>query len=175
MRTFIQVDYWKPYIKQPENKTMNVSISTVEALARLEAIEAEQKELRKLLESSKEEEAVGSLLESNELVHGWTNFQHQFNYEFGTIELAESYSKAFETFIKLRQCKGSEAAEGQEEQWMLEPMDDTVHIEHWNSLDVKIKQLSPCFSTEEYAQAAIESVGEENILQMFKTFSHYEG
>lgn len=163
---------WKPFIKQQENRTMN----TTEALARLEAIEAEQKELRKLLEQAEKEEAIGSLLKSsvNAALAG-TRFTSSLNCQFGTIELAEVYSKAFETFIKLRQCKGSVGVAKGLLQYILHVRDNGVISHCFSSVGYKMDNISPCFSTKEYADAAIKTVGEFEIIQMFKTFSHYEG
>lgn len=170
------IDTWKPYNKL-ENKTVNVSISTIEALARLEAIEAEQKELRKLLEASEKKEAVGSLLNTTcENIHAVTEFTSCLDKEIGTKELAEAYSSAFETFIKLRQQPGSVGASIDGYHYFIHPSTTNICIvTKRQDITHKLAHISPCFSTQEYAEAAIKNVGEETILQMMRTFSHYEG
>jgi hypothetical protein len=146
-----------------------------QALARLEAIETEQKELRKLLETP-EEKFVGSLLSKNNNMERANNraFTSDLDKEIGTVELADNYSDAFETFIKLRQCEGSVGAKDGVEQYLIFAPDNDVIVDYFTSSYYKANSASPCFSTKEYAEAAIKTVGEFEIIQMFKIFSHYE-
>lgn len=164
---------WKPY-KQQEN-TMTTLSTKQQALTRLETIEAEQKELRKLLEAPEEEKGVGSLLTKvNNYFTTDTLFTETLDKEIGTKKLSEAYSAAFETFIKLRQCEGSVGAKDGVEQYLIFAPNKDVIVDYFASSYYKVNSVSPCFSTKEYAEAAIKTVGEFEIIQMFKTFSHYE-
>lgn len=83
----------------------------------------------------------------------------------------EAYRGAFKTFIELRKCQGTEPASGTYQHSMMPTakMEKITILSSTHQSD-KMMNLSPTFDTEDNLRAAIESVGKENILNMFKTF-----
>jgi len=164
----------------------------------LDKIKQLQEEMKKLEQIVNAPEEVGSLLYKNarnsyepDYSISWsasTGLFHTFNVDkcmrnppkasttFQSQELTDNYAKAFNTFLALRHCEGSEPAVDKKEQWCirvdcfsLKPDVCVYGMEY-----AKITELSPMFSSEEYARAAIDCVGEKNIIHMFKTFHHVE-
>ena len=87
---------------------------------------------------------------------------------------AEDYAKAFNTFFALRHCEGSETAKDGVLQFNIVLEDsivDSLCVGECLSILTKINRATVCFDTEENANKAIETVGEENILHMMKTFA----
>lgn len=95
---------------------------------------------------------------------------------FQSQELADNYAKAFNTFLALRHCEGSEPVKSETQQWSI-VIDYTMTyltVPCSTSTHYKVVELSPMFSSAKHAQAAINTVGEKNIIRMFKTFHHVE-
>ena len=87
---------------------------------------------------------------------------------------ADDYAKAFNTFFALRHCEGSEPAKDVVPQYIIvlgDSIVDSLCICEYLSILTKIERATVCFDTEENANKAIETVGEENILHMMKTFA----
>ena len=91
-------------------------------------------------------------------------------------EMLENYQKAFETFIALRQCNGTASPLQDNRQWIIKVSQDIkqAFLSYYCYNGFKMSVLSPCFSSQEFAQEAIDKLGQEAIMHMFKTFSHYE-
>lgn len=162
-------------------------------LERLNALESEAKELRKIIEAPEQPPSLltkpepgiqdityrvsatgygrlrsytGAIVASNDgpYNHG-NNFQSE--------ELADAYAEAFDTLLLLRHQPGTVAPTGAI-QWLISV---NFYLTTCSTLmeDNKFKKLTritPCFASEEHAKQAIETVGEERILRMFKTLHH---
>lgn len=167
------------------------------ALERLNALESEAKELRKIIEAP---EAASSLLTkpvplssqayywslTHDAYDGTVSFQTSSRkavvateYSGGNIfqsqELTEAYAEAFDTMLLLRHQPGTVTATWNLTQWVIQPSDDhmlTLEVDDWIGLASKSGFISPCFATESDALRAIKTVGEERILRMFKTLHH---
>ena len=145
-----------------------------EAKQQLEKLEAEVQKLKEII--NKPEKAV-SLLEDGEWLmclqpYHWrygTQPVDPFNFESSSI--AQSYSEAFNTMLALRKCEGSCTTVNGKDQWSIDidvSLKDTEIYAYLGNYS-KIIALSPSFSSKEYTQAAIDKVGKENIVKMFKT------
>jgi len=91
---------------------------------------------------------------------------------FTTQEQAENYRKAFEVFLELRRCEGSEVV-STDTQFVIRPFDSTVdciEVAESTHCAAKASDISPCFDSRESANRAINKLGAENILHMFRTF-----
>jgi len=113
--------------------------------------------------------------EFNTVVYRGANLANTYDYKgaaFTTKEQAENYCKAFETFLELRRCEGSEPAMNNKKQYMLGLHTSSILlvVEGYYGLENKLDKLSPCFVSREKAEAAFDKIGKENILHMFKTF-----
>lgn len=85
-------------------------------------------------------------------------------------ETAKAYHEALDTFIQLRKCHGSEPVTDTE-QYFISPNESvSPRILSSRFIGDKVSEISPAFDTRQNAQNAINSVGEENIINMFKTF-----
>lgn len=86
-------------------------------------------------------------------------------------EMANAYDKAFKTMIELRKCQGTEPANDNVQYFIVPRLDTNILVAVSSKhLSGKCSEISPMFDTEDNLNAAIESVGKENILDMFKTF-----
>jgi len=98
----------------------------------------------------------------------FTSYKESFN-AFTTKELAQDYAEAFLTMLELRRQPGTipYTPKG-----VLIAYDkpavtiDTVHP------TVHIHSASPCFDSNESAKAAINKVGKDKLIKMFKTLHH---
>ena len=136
-----------------------------QALQKLDALEKEAQALRKIIEAPEKEER---LLE----VNGSTDDMYIWALRVcADKNILDEYYKAFKTFLLLRQQEGSEPPKDGE-QWCIVCNSSTVelYVSSFIHQDNKINRLIPSFKTVEYAQKAINFVGEENIIHMFKTF-----
>lgn len=166
-----------------------------QALARLTALESEALALRKIIEAP---EPAKSLLTKPEPGSGKTYFAvtgngisplHTYAYTaiatspsayqqgsiFQTQTLAEAYAQAIETMLLLRHQPGTVPANSGT--YVLRVVTHygqpiLIKPDTWNSTGFVASFISPCFDTEADAIAAINTVGEERILRMFKTFHH---
>lgn len=146
-----------------------------------------QAELEKLkAEDNKEDTKVNCLIQSPEYNDGcyfltdetecftaaeyWNDEDAKNNMWFADKEQAERYAEALSTFILLRKQEGTEPAKDNM-QWVIE-LDDEGNIcfEDWESAGAKLRCISPCFNSRENAHKAIENLGEERIVNMFKYF-----
>lgn len=89
---------------------------------------------------------------------------------FADDQQCARYAEALTTFILLRKQPGSEAVKDERQYTIETENGDVLGIypvttEYW-----KFVCISPCFNSEEAARKAIETVGEERILNMFKYF-----
>lgn len=96
---------------------------------------------------------------------------------FQTDKLADAYAEAIETMLLLRHQPGTEPALAKKVQLVISPRfgPDRLQICEWSSMDIKAEYLSPCFQTQDAAQAAIDTIGADRILRMFKTLHHVGG
>lgn len=154
-----------------------------QALERLSALEAEAAALRKIIEAP---EVAGSLLTKNTRAGGFhfiaaapsAGFMSYFirttagdgcGNIFQTEEIADAYADALNTLLLLRHQPGTVPAEDIVGQWMVCPGRDAGV---WYTLDAKMGRISPCFATSEDAQRAIDTIGADRILRMFRTLHH---
>jgi hypothetical protein len=93
-------------------------------------------------------------------------FEHD---SFASFKQRNAYADALDTLLMLRHQPGSEAANGENMQWSIETEANDLEITYWDSLDFKLRSLSPFFSTEEAAKSAIDTIGADRILRMFRT------
>lgn len=92
---------------------------------------------------------------------------------FPSAALAAKYAEAFSTFLALRQQPNSVPVSGQTQFQVDVGMDGkTIGVVQFNALSAKLSNLSPCFTTKEAAQAAIDSISPIKILAMYRTFQH---
>lgn len=145
-----------------------------EAKQQLEKLEAEVQKLKEIINKP---EKAGSLLEDGEWLmclqpYHWrygTQPVDPFNFESSSI--AQSYAEAFNTMLALRKCEGSECCIDDKFQSAIgisQSLED-LRVFNYTSSYAKFDSASPMFISEEYAQAAIDKVGKENIIKMFKT------
>lgn len=82
--------------------------------------------------------------------------------------IANQYQEAFETMILLRQQPGSEAAKNDAQYSIFVEEGKITCSILFECINSKMTEISPCFATQEDAQLAIDTVGAERILRMFK-------
>jgi hypothetical protein len=84
---------------------------------------------------------------------------------------ALAYADALDTLLMLRHQPGSEPAKD-EEQWTIRTGDvqrGTLSTTYLFGTNVKASRISPCFATDADARAAIDTIGADRILRMFRT------
>jgi hypothetical protein len=86
---------------------------------------------------------------------------------FQNAATADKYAKAFNTMLALRHCKGSVKAVDAVEQCHVNSLGD---VDHFHALFYK-DTLSCVFSTYDAAYNAIETVGKQNIIDMYATMN----
>jgi hypothetical protein len=135
-----------------------------------------QAEHGKLVASLEAEESNDSLLQKGKFCilrgdQGFYTFEacdvHSFPNSFQDAATADKYAKAFNTMLALRHCKGSVKAVDDVRQWNITIMGyvDSFH-------DICYKDTLSCvFSTHKDAFNAIETVGKQNILDMYATMN----
>lgn len=85
-------------------------------------------------------------------------------------DTAKAYHEAFSVLLALRGCHGSEPV-SDKEQYFISPNESiSPRILCSRFVGDKVSEISPSFDTRQNAQNAINSVGEEHIINMFKTF-----
>lgn len=99
---------------------------------------------------------------------------------FQSEELANDYAQALNTLLLLRHQPGTVPAKDTGNQFIIEP--DWKRNEGNPSLYIKARELggliykmarvSPCFETLKDAKNAIEAIGEDALMHMFKTLHH---
>ncbi len=121
---------------------------------RIAALEAELAAIKKEMEA----EQAGSLLPSH-----WPRVER--------LEVpTDDYYYAIDTMLELRQQPGSEAAKDGVRQYLISFDCDVEN----RTTTYKIGMISPCFKTEEHAEAAIKAVGADRIARMFKVLHGVE-
>ena len=92
---------------------------------------------------------------------------------FQSQEIAEEYAHAFNTFLLLRHQPGTVPADANE-QWLIKLDLNTLKIRTvlTRALAWKLGRLTPCFSSQQAALDAVETVGVSAIVHMFNTFQH---
>lgn len=96
---------------------------------------------------------------------------------FQSEELAKAYAEAFDTMLLLRHQPGTVAPKISGSQWIIKTSNEqmiSLFVDGWCRWPTKSQSISPCFVTKKDAQRAIETVGEERIIRMFKTLHHVE-
>lgn len=88
---------------------------------------------------------------------------------FTDCDTADAYADALDTLLMLRHQPGTEAVNYFSEQFMV-----TVDVNRVYAIGMypdmrKITRISPCFATLDHAQAAIDTIGADRILRMFRT------
>lgn len=93
---------------------------------------------------------------------------------FTDLEIAEAYAEAVDTMLLLRHQPGTVAAKEGKEQFVIdiEGVSLRPFICPLEDLDMKAGYLSPCFITRKHAQDAVDAIGADRIVRMFKTFHH---
>lgn len=89
---------------------------------------------------------------------------------FADEDQCERYAEALTTFILLRKQPGTEPVCESMQFVISNNYDLSLCIDVYNSKHIKTTRLSPCFDSEENAKEAIEKVGKDRILRMFKYF-----
>lgn len=158
-----------------------------EAIARLDALEAEARKLREIIDAPDVDGLPlrngGHFIET--LNGGFTAYtpgcdsSHWAN-SLPSRVCAESYATALNTFMKLRHQPGTVAARHDVLQWIIEVDYPSLNrpelrIASYISLSNKTTRLSPCFNTKEAALNAAIAITRERIIDMFKTFHHVKG
>lgn len=165
------------------------------ALTRLNALESEAQALRKILEAP---EPAASLLTKPEPGNNDTYWAvgrtcgptyslsvgkmcaterdlqaYSHGNLFQSKELAQAYAEAIDTMLLLRHQPGTVPA-ADLSQVYINTKDSGARCNTATDSNIfsKMYRLSPCFAIHEQAQAAIDVVGEQRILRMFKTFHH---
>lgn len=101
--------------------------------------------------------------------YGWSPEGNETH--FADEEQCKRYAEALTTFILLRKQPGSEVANDNSQYIIkLKPWGTNPEVEYYSTVGYKLMNISPCFNSEESARKAIETLGEERILNMFKYF-----
>lgn len=159
-----------------------------QAKARIETIEQELAALRQIID------APGALLPSPGVHTGETYWvlgsntprgfiprpfgaEHVEDYSalpnmFTNEEVARAYAEAIVTFLLLRRQPGTEPANNEELQWQIVPDTVSVVCDSTVSLSRKVARISPCFESYDKANAAISTIGRDQITRMYRTFHH---
>lgn len=133
-------------------------------LARLDAIEREAAELRRIIEAPETLKAVvkkpllpDCIIRAHLAWSGTPNAGHKD---------VQAYAEAFNTLLDLRRQPGSEAVEDNKKQWGIYYKGDV-----WSAsfLSYKLSEVCPWFDSQEAAEAAIEAVGKDRIIRMMNT------
>jgi hypothetical protein len=154
--------------------TGNTKESLAAMATKIAELQAEHEKLVTILEA--EEESNNSLLQKGNwcILGGSLGF---YTYESDVIQkspdsfqdeaTADKYAKAFNTMLALRHCKGSVKAVNDVEQWHVSSIGDARSFHHLFYKDT----LSCVFRTYDDAFNAIETVGKQNILDMYATMN----
>lgn len=151
-----------------------------EARERLARIEQEAKALRQIIEAPDRllekpgsgPGAVGSVC----VIGGFKNEGD-----------SARYGRAFRTFTELRQQEGTVPAAGMptersvsgvnrcfiEPHWASDAREWRIVIKTYSGVGTQLARVSPAFASYGAAEKAIESIGEDVLLQMFFTFQHF--
>lgn len=161
-----------------------------QALDRLSALENEAKALRDIIEAPEKQDSLLTkpVPESDEKYYtiggipplgGFTPIARTArtlenkclggNF-FQSQEIAGHYAKALNTFLLLRHQPGTDVPSDGRGQWFIELHEDNLLIGMVCRIEYKINGISPPFTTRYFAEQAINAVGKDNIIHMFKTF-----
>lgn len=88
---------------------------------------------------------------------------------FQSVDVADAYADALDTLLMLRHQPGSEAAIEGGVQCFIRDADGNIAVDTWTSINYKTSCISPMFATFCDAQAAIDTIGADRILRMFRT------
>lgn len=134
-----------------------------EAMERLDAMAIELDALKAVIEAP----AHDNILDPDWLKGGVMS-AHQF-VPCPSFE----YRKAVYTLIELRTMDGTTKPEDVVTQYVVcvgyHNHMLVIEVDTWFSEDNKLNQISPCFRTEDQALAAIQKIGEDRLMHMFKT------
>jgi hypothetical protein len=97
---------------------------------------------------------------------------------FATKGLADLYSQALNTLLLLRRQLGTQPPSESAQTLLTVKKDKTTgnFVIHCSQMDNKITKLchvSPCFQDKDLAMQAVNSIGEQRILHMFRTLHGY--
>lgn len=163
------------------------------AIERLNALEAEAKALRKVIEEpesapsflskpvpgSKDEyfrigtESTGRFSVIESVAHNHEAAYYTHGSTFQSEELATDYAEAIDTMLLLRHQPGTVSPI---------PGRQAYGISWWKRaaniviapLESGTVLISPHFSSREYAEAALQTIGPDKIIRMYKTFGNIE-
>lgn len=137
-----------------------------QALQKLDALEKEAQELRKIIEAPEKED---SLLPP--MGKGLNPYISWVKFSAGNQKITQEYEKAIETFFLLRYQAGSEVSLDGKMQYLIRlDKNRGLYVDGWQHIGNKVTAISPCFRTVYHAEKAIIFIGTENIIHMIKTF-----
>jgi len=90
---------------------------------------------------------------------------------FQSEVIAKAYAEALDTLLLLRHQPGSERACGDRTQYIIRLTGDMgrLRVAGFDDTRLKAEYVTPCFVSQHWADLAIETVGADRILRMFKT------
>lgn len=122
-----------------------------QARARLAAIKAEAEELQRVIDTP---EPAPSLIAEDGLIY---------------------YAESLNTLVQLRQQEGTvPPRSGKQALIVARGIGEKVTPVFYGDMEKKVECISPCFSSYEYAIRAIQNIGAERILRMFKQLHHID-
>jgi hypothetical protein len=139
---------------------------------RLKALQAEYAaKFQAIVDEPEAPEPVGSLLPQN-----WGPYCcHMIAQEaFKSRDQMKAYASAINTLIELRRQPGTEKPDDSKRQWNIGITSGEVKPCFYNGANVRMDMISPCFATEEQAEAAKEKIGADRLKQMFNTLHGVE-
>lgn len=95
------------------------------------------------------------------------------NSPFASTLQSRQWVKALHTFMELKGHPLTVKPSEEKEEYVIRINTDEniLYIEEMLTLDGKLTEISPTFEIEEDAEEALNDIGKENLLHMFKTFS----
>lgn len=162
-------------------------MNKTEALTRLDALEAEARKLREITDAP---ESMPALLPPDgtctisTCLGRFVGFASKYSSvdldetnRFPDVQTATDYAHAINTLLLLRHQPGTVPAKEHVTQWVVECDPAYLNQLKANSFTqacIKLSKLSPCFDSPNAAAAAIDIVGQDAILRMFRTFHHFK-
>lgn len=127
----------------------------------------DKEDLLKKIEELKQ--FVESCDKKKENPYGLTGEQSVGIYDTRDGHKSSLLEEALNTWLELLSCDGVEE-KVDDEQWYLELFEDSINVGWSDFLEEKIDYISPAFDTKENAQKAIDIIGEDRLMKMFKVF-----
>lgn len=133
-----------------------------EVMERLDAMQKEMDALKAVIEAP----AHDSILDPH-----WLDDIQNIKHFIGCPSI--EYGKAFGTLLDLQTMDGTTKPGDDTTQYVIcvgyRNGTQAICVDTWWSDANKLNQLSPCFKTEYLALAAIQKIGEDRLMHMFKT------